>query len=482
MSTTNTFHKNKRLRITANNESNISDDSDNEQEMLDSDQNTNTKVPPLLIQDAKELKDNAMLLKQAISQDLNGMEINQIKFTKNNNMLLYLKYQRDYDQLASEDSNATLGGKEFIILKPKLYPFVIKGINYNNAKVLTEELNELGIVNMKEIKSARNKDAIINKVILFCDNEQTATNHKNKGFIYLSYQKHKTEEYKPAIRLTSCFKCQKFGHIAKQCRADKTVCPKCGKDDHEKDEQNKLVCNEEKKHCINCGQEHSSAYAGCPKKKKILQDLKNKQKEKTHNPQITNTPKQVSTNIQTINSKVSYASILANSTQKQHTNITEPQFEEIANQNRTIELLTSKVNELEEKLEKANEQNAQLASALQKINDIETNQEEVSNKFCISLIDLYHILAQKSTYTPSTVQVIETLIRQTGNKTITQSEINKRLTEHARELKKSQKNNSQTQSSITSLHQASSTQPKQTNQTDQNKAENRRNSTNKNNL
>jgi len=122
--------------------------------MLDSDQNTNTntKVPPLLIQDAKELKDNARLFKQAISQYLNGMEINQIKFTKNNNMLLYLKYQRDYDQLTSEDSNATLGGKEFIILKPKLYPFVIKGISYNNAKVLTEELNELGIVNMKEIK------------------------------------------------------------------------------------------------------------------------------------------------------------------------------------------------------------------------------------------------------------------------------------------------------------------------------------------
>jgi len=332
---------------------------------------------------------------------------------------------------------------------------------------------------MKEIKSARNNDAIINKVILFCDNEQTATNHKNKGFIYLRYQKHKIEEYKPAIRLTSCFKCQKFGHIAKQCRADKTVCPKCGKDDHEKDEQNKLVCNEEKKHCINCGQEHSSAYAGCPKKKKILQDLKNKQKEKTHNPQITNAP---NANIQTINSKVSYASILANSTQKQHTNITEPQFEEIANQNKTIELLTSKVNELEEKLEKANEQNAQLASALQKINEIETKQEEVSNKFCITLIDLYHILAQKSTYTPTTVQVIETLIRQTGNKTITQSDINKRLTEHAGALKKSQKNNSQTQSSITSLLQASSTQPKQTNPTDQNKAENRRNSTNKNNL
>ena len=100
----------------------------------------------------------------------------------------------------------------------------------------------------------------------------------------------------------------------------------------------------------------------------------------------------------------------------------------------------------------------------------------------MSLIDLYHILAQKSTYSTATVQVIETLIRQTGNKTITQSDINKRLTDHARDLKKSQKNNSQTQSSITSLLQASSTQPKQTNPTDQNKAENRRNSTNKNNL
>jgi len=129
MSTTNTFHKHKRFRGIANNESNINNDSDNEQEMTDSDQNTNTKVPPLLIQNAKELKDNARLLKETISEDLNGMEINQIKFTKNNNMLLYLKYQRDYNQLTCEDSNATLGGKEFTILKPKLYPFVIKGIN-----------------------------------------------------------------------------------------------------------------------------------------------------------------------------------------------------------------------------------------------------------------------------------------------------------------------------------------------------------------
>ncbi len=53
--------------------------------------------------------------------------------------------------------------------------------------------------------------------------------------------RYRTEEYKPAVRLTSCYKCQKFGHIARQCKAEKTVCPKCGKDDHDVDENNKLI-------------------------------------------------------------------------------------------------------------------------------------------------------------------------------------------------------------------------------------------------
>ena len=412
----NTYHQNKRLRVTSSNENNFDE---NEYEMTSADQETNTKIPPILILDAKTLKENPKQLKDAINQDLNGIEIKQIKFTKNNNMLLYLANKQDYDQLTCEEANVQFAGKSLTILKPKLYPFVIKGINYNNAKDQKEELSEQGVVNMKEIKSARNKDAIINKVIVFCENEDTATNHKNKGYIYISYQKYRIEEYKPAIKLTSCYKCQKFGHIAKQCKSEKTICPKCGNDNHSRDENNKLICTADKKHCINCGQEHSSAYAGCEKKKRILQDMKNKQLNKQNNQQVTNVSKQVT-------SKLSYANA-ALGQGLSHINISQPIQQELSTQNKTIEDLTNRIHTLENKLAQASAENAQLKETLQKIHQIEQNQEEVNNKYCTSLIDLYHIIVQKQTYNTTTIQVLDQLIRQTGNTNINQDFIKNRL-------------------------------------------------------
>ena len=95
---------------------------------------SNQNVPPILIQDPKEFKENPKLLKQAIEQDLRGIKIKQIKFTKNNNMLLFLEECYQYKQLTDENSDATLKGKKFNILKSKLFPFVIKSINHANIQ------------------------------------------------------------------------------------------------------------------------------------------------------------------------------------------------------------------------------------------------------------------------------------------------------------------------------------------------------------
>ena len=65
---------------------------DNNQDMLEdveiSDQQQ-TNIPPLLVIDVPELKDPKKL-KNAIKTNLNGINIKQIKFTNNNNMLIYL--------------------------------------------------------------------------------------------------------------------------------------------------------------------------------------------------------------------------------------------------------------------------------------------------------------------------------------------------------------------------------------------------------
>ena len=185
-------------------------------------------------------------------------------------------------------SNATIFNNKVITElrnKTKLFSVVIKGINFENIQEFKEELKQKGIVDMKEIKSAKSNSITINKVKLLCENQEIADELLTKG-IYISFMKYRCEEFKQPIRLTSCYKCQKFGHIAKQCRSTKTICAKCGKDDHETDNNNRLICTAETKCCINCNQAHSSAYAGCPKKKEAIQSIKeahNNRTQKTNN-------------------------------------------------------------------------------------------------------------------------------------------------------------------------------------------------------
>ena len=54
-----------------------------------------------------------------------------------------------------------------------------------------------------------------------------------------------------------CFKCQKFGHISKNCRG-KQKCPLCSEDHTFEECQNR-----ENKKCSNCGGSHSAGFKGC---------------------------------------------------------------------------------------------------------------------------------------------------------------------------------------------------------------------------
>jgi hypothetical protein len=67
-------------------------------------------------------------------------------------------------------------------------------------------------------------------------------------------------------RPVQCHKCLRFGHVKGKCRSA-TRCPRCG-EGHEFDACPKKQMPEQS-HCVNCGQQHSSAYRGCPKYKEV---------------------------------------------------------------------------------------------------------------------------------------------------------------------------------------------------------------------
>ena len=72
--------------------------------------------------------------------------------------------------------------------------------------------------------------------------------------VKIGYLLFRTKPFTPSPK--RCFKCNRYGHIAKNCRGNQT-CLKCGSKDHKRED-----CNKDKR-CVNCGGEHSAAYAGC---------------------------------------------------------------------------------------------------------------------------------------------------------------------------------------------------------------------------
>jgi hypothetical protein len=66
-------------------------------------------------------------------------------------------------------------------------------------------------------------------------------------------------EIRPYVaQVVRCYKCQRFGHTAKNCHAKAATCSNCGGKNHKSGD-----CHAPRRKCYNCGGEHSSAYKGC---------------------------------------------------------------------------------------------------------------------------------------------------------------------------------------------------------------------------
>lgn len=76
--------------------------------------------------------------------------------------------------------------------------------------------------------------------------------------VYLGFQSFNVNEFVP--RPMRCYKCQRYGHVANNCRGS-VRCPKCG-GSHGYDQ-----CSKESPSCLHCGGDHSVAFTGCPKYK-----------------------------------------------------------------------------------------------------------------------------------------------------------------------------------------------------------------------
>ena len=355
-------------------------------------------IPSVIVKEVEDIVDDAKKLNEFIEENITKHQLNvkSIRVTRNKNIQIYFEDAESYSEVV--ENEAIFEGKYKAKTDNKPYFVVLKGLNYQNALVYKQELEvKYNIKEIKQIKSMRTPNQVINKVILAVENKESADSLIRNG-IRLSYIRYRIEEYRSPIKLIQCFKCQGFNHIAKNCKKEKTICPKCGSDNHPIDEQtNKPICNAEKKQCINCGNEHSSAAPFCPKKQERLQYIKAKISNNKQDIIIPTTS--------TSNSKLSYASILKTTTSKVKEATHKIQEQDMLQNidikmNQMLKNQQEIINSHEKRILKLEEINEQLqkrvVSLEEEILKQKQEQVEVNSQSINYIIDIFSNLSQKN--------------------------------------------------------------------------------------
>lgn len=95
------------------------------------------------------------------------------------------------------------------------------------------------------------------------------------GKVNLQWNRCPVAEY---FSIIQCFRCCQFGHLAKDCSADRAYCTQCGGEHAYKDCKNKQVVP----NCINCVRNkasdcaHNARDVGCPEYKRVKRNIINK--------------------------------------------------------------------------------------------------------------------------------------------------------------------------------------------------------------
>jgi hypothetical protein len=118
-----------------------------------------------------------------------------------------------------------------------------------------------------------NKIAAHHSVVIFTNSIEEADECLRRGII-IKGRHYNPEKYTPELNITQCFKCYKFGHIAKHCKNEQK-CGNCGEKGHETSD-----CDNNTK-CAGCGEPHPAWHIECSKRDEEGNRLKALKREAT---------------------------------------------------------------------------------------------------------------------------------------------------------------------------------------------------------
>ena len=128
-----------------------------------------------------------------------------------------------------------------------------KTMSQSTEEELLEHLKDQGVREIRRVKVKKNGELIETNtyIVTFGSSECP------RAIKLTEWHFEKVEEYK--YRPQQCFKCQRFGHVAKYCRSEQDTCSNCGEAGH------KIFDCSSDTSCYHCKSSHLSSSRICPK-------------------------------------------------------------------------------------------------------------------------------------------------------------------------------------------------------------------------
>ena len=157
--------------------------------------------------------------------------------------------------------NATVNARN-TFPKPKTKPsFVIVNVHHSISEdqIKAELLNNNAMNVSKVTRITSRATGQPTKLIRVLTDSNNHVSAAQKHGVKIGWQVYRCEASREPPHVMQCFKCQQFGHSAKECR-NATRCLRCSQE-HSVEECTVQKANAK---CSNCGGAHATVYRGCP--------------------------------------------------------------------------------------------------------------------------------------------------------------------------------------------------------------------------